>query len=135
TDVARRKPNDGCERGSYDTAAGASTAFGLNLFRDVTAAKAAGANVVLSPLSLTVAFQMLANGADDGVWQELLPAMCLHAKSTDEANQETADLMAALAEPDNGVEITAANAIWTAEKMSTSRGFDAAMAEWFDAER
>lgn len=71
-------------------------------------------NVVVSPLSLSMVLQMLANGADPGTDRKLLASLGFSPKiGVPEANAFNASLIASLRKA-QGAEFQIANAIWTA---------------------
>lgn len=95
----------------------ANNSFGVKLLQ--TLAKQDGkSNIVISPLSLSVALQMTYNGADGATAKAMAQALEVKNLSRTALNQENAALLALLAEPTSGVELHIANSLWTRQTLT-----------------
>jgi serpin B len=124
------EPKPGCEDAS--SIATANTAFGFRLFRTAEHRREPGTNLLLSPLSAQLALQLLANGADDHVWEDVLLSMCLQGRSVREVNAANRELRRALRDSGSGVEFTDANSIWTNERYTPSPQLRRAAKQYYD---
>ena len=111
----------------------ATTAFGLELLRE-TVSGDERANIVLSPLSASMALGMTLNGAGGGTFDAMRSTLGFQGLSQAEINRAYADLIDLLTTLDPTVRFEIANAIWTAEDVPFHQAFLDAVAEAFSAE-
>jgi len=88
----------------------ADNGFGLNLLN--TLVPGAGGNVAISPLSVSLALQILYNGAAGSTQQAMLQTLKLGPLDTQQLNTDNAALQASLIDPDPHVQLTIANSLW-----------------------
>lgn len=88
----------------------ADNAFGLNLLNTLIPAN--GGNVAISPLSVSMALQILYNGAGGTTQTAMAQALQLGNLSTPDLNAANAALLASLINPDSKVQLTIANSLW-----------------------
>lgn len=86
--------------------------FGLNLLDQVAQRAETDQNVILSPLSVSLAFGLLLNGADAETRTEMEKALALDGMSAQTINETYRDLLDQLPKADSKVTFTTANAIW-----------------------
>ncbi|MDZ7780755.1 MAG: serpin family protein [Gemmatimonadota bacterium] len=110
-----------------------SNGFGLELFRRVTAADER-ANVVLSPLSASMALGMTLNGARDETLDAMRATLGFDGLSADEINDSYRDLIDLLTGLDPEVRFDIANAIWANEEVTFREAFFETVRAAFDAE-
>ncbi|MEX1184558.1 MAG: serpin family protein [Gemmatimonadota bacterium] len=91
--------------------AAASNEFGMDLFRQVAAAES-DANVLISPLSASLALGMTLNGADGTTYTAMRDALGFAGMTEAEINAAYRGLIPQLAARDDEVEFRLANAIW-----------------------
>ncbi|MCK5821496.1 MAG: serpin family protein [Bacteroidales bacterium] len=91
---------------------GSSNAFGLNLFRAVLEAEEADENVMISPLSVSLALSMTYNGAEGDTKFAMEEVMEMTGLSREEINELNKQLVAALLAHDPQVILEIANSIW-----------------------
>jgi serine protease inhibitor len=96
----------------------ASNAFGWSLFRKV-AAEAKGPNVVVSPLSVSLALDMTLAGARGATHDEMRRTLCLGDLDDASIHAAAESAMRALGAADPAVTMNVANSLWL------RRGFDA----------
>jgi serine protease inhibitor len=105
------------------------TAFGLDLFQRLAAG--GPANVILSPVSASLAVSMLANGAEGGTLDGILRTLAA-ADGIAALNRGSAALMEGLRSDD--VEIAVANAVWVQQGVPILPGFVDAVRSPYAAE-
>lgn len=111
----------------------ANSAFGFTLFRTV-AATTPDANVFLSPLSVSMALGMTANGAAGDTWLAMRQALAQQGLSQTEINQSYRSLLDLLRSTDPRVRLDIANSIWSREGFTLEQAFVDSNRYYFDAE-
>lgn len=111
----------------------ASTGFGLELLQHVHAAEAAP-NVLLSPLSASMALGMALNGAVGATFHDMRDALGFDGLSEDQVNQAYRGLIAQLRARDPKVEFRLANSVWYERTFQVKPPFSQAARDYFDAE-
>src|SRR5262245_40591742 len=91
--------------------ANASIAFGLNLYERVSNAEAKP-NVLVSPLSASMALGMTMNGAEAGTYDAMRSALGFGTLTEAEINESYKGLIAQLLARDSKVQFNLANSIW-----------------------
>jgi serine protease inhibitor len=109
-----------------------SNGFGLELAARVTAADPR-ANVILSPLSASMALGMTLNGADGTTFDAMRSALGFDSLSREQVNGSYRDLIDLLMGLDPEVRFEIANAIWANEGIPFHDAFFEAVADAFDA--
>lgn len=110
----------------------ASNVFGLDLAARVAAADTRP-NVVLSPLSASMALGMTLNGADGATFDAMRGALGFGSLTQAEINASYRDLIDLLADLDPTVRFEIANAIWANQGVPFHQSFFDAVAASFDA--
>jgi serine protease inhibitor len=111
----------------------ANTSFGLELLRRVHLEKQNQPNVLLSPLSVSMALGMVLNGARGTTYQEMQTALGLGGLTEDEVNRGYRGLIDQLRARDPRVEFRLANSIWTRQGFPFETPFLEASQSHFDA--
>ena len=88
----------------------ADNGFGLKLLN--TLISGAGGNVAISPLSVSLALQVLYNGAAGSTQQAMSQTLELGPLDTQQLNDDNAGLQASLIDPDPNVQLVIANSLW-----------------------
>lgn len=97
--------------------------FGISLFKKEAAA-AKGKNVLISPASVAIALAMTMNGARDTTLSAMKSTLGFGDSDSLEAiNSNIGAIIAALTDPDSGVELNVANAIWAEQSMPFNADF------------
>lgn len=117
---------------SQRAAIAASNGFGLELAARVTAADGR-ANVVLSPLSASMALGMTLNGANGSTFDAMRSALGFDSLTREQVNDSYRDLIDLLTDLDPDVRFEIANAIWANEGIPFDDAFFQAVAAAFDA--
>ena len=110
----------------------ASNVFGLDLAARVAAADTRP-NVVLSPLSASMALGMTLNGADGATFDAMRGALGFGSLTQAEINASYRDLIDLLTDLDPNVRFEIANAIWARAGLPFHQAFFDAVAAAFDA--
>ena len=116
-----------------ETFARASNQFGWSLFRKLTADGAA-TNVVVSPLSVSLALDMTLNGARGATRDEMRRTLQLGDLSDDAVNAACESALVTLASADPAVVHKIANSIWLRRGFDAKPEFLATNAKHFHAE-
>jgi serpin B len=112
----------------------ASNEFAFDLLRDVHARESESPNVVLSPLSASMALGMAMNGADGATYDEMRAALGFGSLAREDVNAAYRNLMDLLLGLDPSVEITVANSTWARDGFPFLPSFYDVVAQFFDAE-
>ncbi|MEJ2202686.1 MAG: serpin family protein [Gemmatimonadota bacterium] len=110
-----------------------SNAFGLELWREV-AARDERTNLVLSPLSASMALGMTLNGAAAETFDAMRSTLGFGTLSQEEINEAYSGLIELLTTLDPDVVFTIANSVWANDQVTFHEAFLQAVAEAFDAQ-
>jgi serpin B len=106
--------------------------FGLELFREVVH-RQPDENVFISPLSVSMALGMTANGAADTTLEAMRSTLALDDLTEEESNSAYQSLIALLTTVDPLVQFDVANSIWTRLGLVVDQDFLQRCAEFFAA--
>lgn len=106
--------------------------FGLELLREMVA-RDNRPNVVLSPLSASMALGMTLNGAADGTFDAMRSALGFGGLTQEEINEAFRDLIELLTTLDPAVRFDIANSIWANEDVQFHDAFLQAVTDAFSA--
>jgi serpin B len=111
----------------------ADNQFGFDLIKKISAAQAEEKNLMVSPLSVSLALGMVYNGAD-GTTKTQMEAM-LHKSglSADDINQSYKNLVSALASHDPKVDLSISNAIFYRNDFTVKQPFITTNQTYYDA--
>ena len=107
-------------------------AFGVQLLRQ-TVARDRRPNVILSPLSASMALGMLLNGAEEGTFEAMRSTLGFSGMSRQEINNAYAGLITLLTELDPDVEFDIANSVWANKDVVFQQAFLDAVRTAFQA--
>ena len=110
----------------------ASNAFGYDLLREVLE-REERPNVVLSPLSASIALGMTLNGADGETYTAMQETLGYGGMEQGEINQAYRDLTRLLIDLDPAVDFQVANSLWADQGFPFETSFMETVAEAFDA--
>ena len=113
---------------------GASNAFAFRLLEEVGKDKAPAENVFLSPLSVSMALGMAANGAAGETLDGMKRALGVEHLSRDEMNQAYRGLLDLLPPLDPTVDLGIANSAWARSGIPFLPSFMDRVRDYFDAE-
>jgi len=112
----------------------ANNLFGIKLFKEVLKAEEPGENVMISPLSVSLALAMTYNGADGDTKVAMEKILELYGLTVDEINENYKTLIDALASVDPKVLMSIANSIWYKQEFDVEQDFINVNQDYFYAE-
>ena len=102
--------------------ASANTRFGFKLLQDLRE-RDSGANIFISPLSISIALTMTYNGAVGETEHAMAEVLEIEGLDRDAVNHSNAALRNSLENPDPKVEISIANSIWSRQDVEFNADF------------
>ena len=111
----------------------ANTAFGLALLKEIHSAEANG-NLLLSPLSVSMALGMTLNGAAATTYDAMRNTLAFDATSQHEINTAYSGLLRQLRARDSKIEIGIANSLWFNNGFPVFPAFVDTVRHYFEAE-
>ena len=112
----------------------ADNLFGINLFKEVLKIEEPDVNVMISPLSVSLALAMTYNGADGDTKEAMEKTLELSGFTIDEINENYKMLIDALASVDPKVLMSIANSIWYKQTFNVEQDFIDVNQNYFYAE-
>ncbi|MEI6677002.1 MAG: serpin family protein [Mariniphaga sp.] len=109
----------------------ADNSFTFSLFKKIPDSQ--GHNVMVSPLSISLALSMTLNGADGKTKTDMINTLGLNGLSVDEINQIYLDLVTALKKADPNVIMNVANSIWIKKSYPILEPFIVTNQKYYDA--
>lgn len=110
------------------------TDLAFNFFNQINLSETERPNWMISPLSLSYALSMLANGADNNTLNEIKAVLDFSNSTMDDVNNYNKRLTEALVKLDNQTQIGIANSIWLDNEFPVLSEFVDINKEMFDAE-
>lgn len=107
--------------------------FAIDIFRKVAENEAEGENLIISPLSLSVALSMTVNGANGETREAMLTALRSAGISPLVINESYKKLVDALLSVDKRVLINIANSVWTEKGFAAKKQFTDILMDYYDA--
>lgn len=111
-----------------------SNSFGFNLFKQEVNTAQDGANVFVSPLSVSLALSMLYNGTGTTTKDELAQGLGFAGLTDEQVNVANRDLIQALLQADPKVIMEIANSIWHKNTFGVEPGFLSVNKEFLNAD-
>jgi len=108
--------------------------FSLDLFRKVLEYDSAKENIMISPLSVSFALSMTANGANGATRDSMMLALAFENMSIDDINSSYWDLTSKLTALDRRVLFSIANSVWVEERLDAKEQFINTLMKWYRAE-
>ena len=118
---------------AFSSVASANTRFGFKLLMDVQA-REPGANIFISPLSISIALTMTYNGAVGETQQAMARVLEIAGLDLDTVNHSNAALRESLENRGSEVQLSIANSIWGRQGVEFNPDFLNRNQEFFDAE-
>ncbi len=112
----------------------ADNKFGFELFQNVFASETDCDNIMVSPLSVSLALAMTYNGADGETKTAMEKTLKVYGLTADEINSSYQTLVNALGSLDEKVLLQIANAIYCREGFSVEQDFITTNENYYDAE-
>ena len=95
----------------------------FDFFRQTSEWAATNVNLVISPLSLSIELAMLANGAGEKTYNDIVSAAYLPNTTVEELNELYGKLVGEMISADHNVEFSMTNGIWTHKSLSLNDRF------------
>ena len=111
----------------------ASNTFGLDVFSRLYAVRN-GKDVAFSPLSLSLALAMAAEGAEGDTWKQFSQVAGWNAATKDELGAFYAKMTEGLLNADPQVSFSSNNSFWAAKDLDLRPEYKALLERWFAAE-
>ena len=111
----------------------ASNDFGLGTFHRLYARSKDG-NVAFSPLSLSLALAMAAEGAEGDTYKQFSDVIGWQASNKEEVGAYYQKMITGLVEADHSVQFTSANSFWTAKEFPLKTDYTSLLTRFFSAE-
>ncbi|MGH2388250.1 MAG: serpin family protein [Chloroflexota bacterium] len=115
-----------------DTLAAANLTFAFRL-RNAVSGTGAPTNLLLSPLSVSIALAMVFNGAHGATRRAMAAAMNLGTMTTADLNKANAALLAGLPTRDDKVDLEIADSLWQRQDLTLLPSFIAAVGKAYGA--
>lgn len=112
----------------------AENEFGFELFKNIYATETDYQNIMVSPLSVSLALAMTYNGAEGETKTAMEKTLKMHGLSTDDINKTYRDLVSALQSIDPDVLLEIANAIFYRDDFAVENDFVSVNKNYYDAE-
>jgi len=108
--------------------------FGLKLFQRMVDNSGQHENVMISPLSVSMALGMTLNGAANSTYEEIVETLEFTGLSSEEINSAYQSLTRLLYQMDPAIIFEIANSIWYREGLDIAPDFVSTSKKYFDAE-
>jgi serine protease inhibitor len=108
--------------------------FSINLLKAISEDEAPTDNYMISPLSISLALAMTANGAKNNTLDEMLNVMGFENSDIDDFNEFFRLIVYELLNLDNKVTLTIANSIWYRDSFAPLQSFLDTNEEYYNAE-
>lgn len=109
-----------------------SSQFGFDLLKEINNSKK-GENIFISPLSASMAFGMVLNGAKNETYNEIKSVLGLNGLTQEEINTNYKSVIEALSNVDEKVQFQSANSIWYRSGFNVEQSFIDVNKNYFNA--
>lgn len=115
--------------------AAANTALAMDLFRTISFEES-GVNMMISPLSISIAMAMVTNGASDENLAEMKSVLGFNEMTMEAVNAQFYELIQSLVEADKDLVLSIANSVWMDDAFEprVKEAFLSALLESYEAE-
>lgn len=111
-----------------------SNSFAFDLFKKVNTSSGQEDNIIISPLSVSIALSMTLNGAEGATRDSMLKALRLEGITPESVNNAYKELTKALLSVDKRVLISIANSVWTENDFVVKQTFIDILKNYYGAE-
>lgn len=112
----------------------ADQSFSYDIFQRTVAYDSEQDNLMISPLSISMALAMTLNGAEDQTYKDMKKALYLSGMEKEEINEAFQSLIELLINADPNVAMKIANSIWYRDGLPVKEDFKERVKEYFGAE-
>ena len=108
--------------------------FAFDIFIETLKSSELSKNIIISPLSISVALSMTLNGANGSTREAMLEALRIKGISTDIINNSYKNLTGKLLNIDKRILISVANSVWTENNFTAKKPFTSILTDYYGAE-
>lgn len=108
--------------------------FAFDLFRKTAQDADKSENIIISPLSISVALSMTMNGADGATRDAMAEALRANGLSSEDINSSYKKLTETLLSVDKRVLINIANSVWTEQRFPVKKQFTDILTQYYNAD-
>lgn len=108
--------------------------FAFDVFKKVIENSDESENIIISPLSISLALSMTLNGADGATRDAMLDALRANGITPESINISYKDLTESLLKVDKRVLISIANSVWTENNFAVKKPFPEILTQYYNAE-
>jgi serine protease inhibitor len=126
-------PSFGASSGADANTNSSTTAFGMRLFREIAKSNP-NRNVLISPVSISLAMNMAYNGAAGGTKTAMAKVLGFGKHTLEEVNTDSMGVMNSLRYPGGTTKLEIANALFGSNRLTFKQPFLAANKKFYDAE-
>lgn len=108
--------------------------FAFDIFSEVLNNSEENKNIIISPLSISIALSMTLNGADGATRDSMLKALRLSGTTPEAINKSYKLLSEALLSVDKRILISIANSVWTEDDFVVKQAFIDILTNYYNAE-
>jgi len=112
----------------------ADNQFSLDIFRKVLEYDTDNENIMISPLSISFALSMTANGANGTTRDSMMDVLGFSGMTLEDVNSSYYDLTDKLTSLDKRVVFNIANSVWVEERLVAKEEFINTLMKWYRAE-
>lgn len=112
----------------------ADRSISYKIFRETVAYDSDAENMMISPLSITMALAMAMNGAETETLEEMRQALALSEMELNEINEAFQSLIGYLSTADPKVTLTIANSLWHDHGLGVKNRFSERLGNYYEAE-
>jgi serine protease inhibitor len=108
--------------------------FAFDIFKQVAESSSVSENLIISPLSISVALSMTLNGAEGSTREAMLQALRLKGFNPEMINKSYKNLTEALLSVDSRILLSIANSVWTEKNFVVKKPFTDILTGYYSAE-
>lgn len=109
-------------------------AFAFDMFKKMAAASGTSDNLIISPLSISIALSMTLNGAEGATKDAMLKALRTYGITPEKINESYKNLTQVLLNVDKRVLISIANSVWTENDFGVKKPFSDVLTKYYNAD-
>jgi len=121
--VTRSESNCYQQNEDNNLLANADNSFGLKIFKEASVNEKKFSNIIISPLSLSLALSMMYNGADGETLADMGKTLEFNDLSKDRINNSYKNLTNTIVSSDPDVKLSIANSLWIKKAFSVKQEF------------
>lgn len=108
--------------------------FAFDIFKETLGSSELSKNIVISPLSISIALSMTLNGASGSTRESMFEALRINGINTEILNSSYKNLSDELLNIDKRILISVANSVWTENSFTAKKPFTSILTDYYSAE-